>query len=77
MRAWLHAWLQVWGNDIYLALNVSPPAEPSPANPDPRGAFVLSAAPPAPEHMTAFPRSVVFILDRSGSMAGDPMLFAK
>lgn len=51
--------------------------QPSPATPDPRGAFVLTVAPPAPEFTQPFPRSIIFILDRSGSMAGEPMHFAK
>lgn len=68
---------RVWGNDMFLALNVSNPRPPHPADPDPRGAFVLSVAPPAPEFTAPFPRSVVFLLDRSGSMSGEPMEFAK
>ncbi|GIL58006.1 hypothetical protein Vafri_13201 [Volvox africanus] len=67
----------VWGSDMFLALNVTPPRHPHPADPDPRGAFVLSLAPPAPEYTTPFPRSIIFMLDRSGSMSGEPMEFAK
>ncbi|EFJ49032.1 hypothetical protein VOLCADRAFT_104477 [Volvox carteri f. nagariensis] len=67
----------VWGSDMFLALNVTPPRAPGPADPDPRGAFVLTLAPPAPEHTTPFPRSIIFILDRSGSMMGEPLSYAK
>ncbi|PNH02127.1 Inter-alpha-trypsin inhibitor heavy chain H4 [Tetrabaena socialis] len=70
---------RVWGNDMFLALSITPPraAHPSPADPDPRGSFVLTVAPPAPEYTQPFPRSLIFILDRSGSMSGEPMEFAK
>ncbi|KAG2498214.1 hypothetical protein HYH03_003965 [Edaphochlamys debaryana] len=68
---------RVWGNDMFLALNVTPPRPPHPADPDPRGSFVLTVAPPAPEFTHPFPRSIIFVLDRSGSMSGEPMQFAK
>ena len=40
---------------------------------DPRSSFVVALAPPKPERCLAFGRSVVFVIDRSGSMNGEPM----
>jgi len=42
---------------------------------DQRGSFCLSLAPP--RESAAFPLSIVFLLDRSGSMYGDPLASAK
>ena len=67
----------VWGNDMFLALNITHPQQPSPMQPDPRGSFILTVAPPAPEFTQPFPRSIIFLLDRSGSMGGEAMEFAK
>ncbi|WIA34758.1 hypothetical protein OEZ86_013065 [Tetradesmus obliquus] len=50
---------------------------PQPGMPDQRGTFALSITPPGPEKCVRFPRSVVFMFDRSGSMTGDPIRFAK
>lgn len=68
----------VWGNDMFVSLNVNPPGTPggSPAY-DPRGTFVLTAAPPAPEFTQPQARSLVFLLDRSGSMGRRAMDAAK
>ncbi|KAF6256141.1 hypothetical protein COO60DRAFT_1531108, partial [Scenedesmus sp. NREL 46B-D3] len=50
---------------------------PKPGMPDQRGTFALSITPPGPENCVRFPRSVVFMFDRSGSMTGDPIRYAK
>lgn len=44
---------------------------------DGRGSFLLMVSPPGPECSTPFARSVVFMLDRSGSMEGEPLSGAK
>lgn len=67
---------QVWGSSVSASVNVQP-HDGSADNPDPRGTFCLSVAPPFPESTTSFQRSVVFVLDRSGSMNGPPMQHAK
>jgi len=68
---------QMWGEDMFISLNVNPPGAAGAPQYDPRGTFVLTVAPPAPEYTQPYNRSVVFILDRSGSMDGEPMNFAK
>jgi len=68
---------EVWGKDVMVSLHVTPPRQPSPGDPDPRGTFLVSVSPPSPEATRSAPRSVVFILDRSGSMYGEPMDSAK
>lgn len=50
------------------------PVAPNPA--DPRAAFCLAVSPPAPGKLPNWPRSVVFLLDRSGSMTGEPIASA-
>ena len=59
--------MPVWGGDI-AAAGVQQPAPPE--NKDQRTAFAVAIAPPKPELVNPFPRDVVFLLDRSGSMAG-------
>lgn len=61
----------VWSDHIVAAAV----QQPSPQGPtqDTRGAFAIALAPPRPERCAPFPRSVVFLVDRSGSMAGAPM----
>eukprot|EP00879_Flechtneria_rotunda_P001855 GHRR01002023.1.p1 GENE.GHRR01002023.1~~GHRR01002023.1.p1 ORF type:complete len:570 (+),score=126.11 GHRR01002023.1:3309-5018(+) len=65
---------RVWRDQITATVHVEPP---QPGMPDQRGTFALSMTPPGPEHSVAFPRSIVFMFDRSGSMAGDPIKYAK
>lgn len=67
---------QVWGNAIVASVTAQDP-EPFLRNTDPRGAFCLTLSPPAPDKTEVFPKSVVFIIDRSGSMTGEPMAAAK
>lgn len=68
---------KVWQNEMTVALNViAPPKDPSSVR-DPRGSFCLSVAPPDPDCTGGFRRSVIFVLDRSGSMSGDPMVYAQ
>ena len=64
----------VWNDSILASCNVQ---LPTPQNPDPRGSFVITLAPPNPKSFDSAPRSVVFLLDRSGSMDGDPIEYAK
>lgn len=47
----------------------------APDDPDPRGTFALNLAPP--QGAQSFPRSVVFVIDKSGSMTGDPWQSAR
>eukprot|EP00004_Rigifila_ramosa_P003261 TRINITY_DN1346_c0_g1_i1.p1 TRINITY_DN1346_c0_g1~~TRINITY_DN1346_c0_g1_i1.p1 ORF type:complete len:703 (+),score=166.52 TRINITY_DN1346_c0_g1_i1:252-2111(+) len=42
-----------------------------------RSSMLLFVSPPSPETLPVFARSVVFLIDRSGSMAGTPMQMAK
>lgn len=70
---------QVWGDAIVAAVNVQPP-EPQPegaAAADPRGTFCLTLSPPAPDRTMRFARSVIFVVDRSGSMTGVPLEYAR
>lgn len=62
--------MPVWGGDIAAAGVQQPPA---PGDPDRRHAFAIAIAPPKPEAVNPFPRDVIFLLDRSGSMGGGPM----
>ncbi|KAF8061371.1 ITIH5 [Scenedesmus sp. PABB004] len=64
----------VWRDSMTATVHVEPP---QPGLPDQRGTFALSITPPGPEHSVRFPRSVVFMFDRSGSMTGDPIRYAK
>lgn len=71
--------MQSWDNTDFVAgysvrrdhltatIHVEPPV---PGMPDQRGTFALCITPPGPEQCVAFPRSVVFMFDRSGSMTG-------
>lgn len=66
---------KVWGEAIVASCNIQEPLETSF---DPRGTFCVSVAPPEPDAIPRiFSRSVVFVIDRSGSMTGDPMDYAK
>ncbi|KAK9807041.1 hypothetical protein WJX72_011563 [[Myrmecia] bisecta] len=65
---------KVWQNAIMASCNVQPPDK---TLPDPRGTFAVSVAPPAPDATAAFVRSVVFVVDRSGSMHGEPIEYAR
>lgn len=57
----------VWGEGIVASMNVQTAAK-NPA--DPRSTFCLAVSPPAPGKLPNWPRSVVFLVDRSGSMTG-------
>eukprot|EP00002_Diphylleia_rotans_P011688 TRINITY_DN2303_c0_g1_i10.p1 TRINITY_DN2303_c0_g1~~TRINITY_DN2303_c0_g1_i10.p1 ORF type:complete len:636 (+),score=128.96 TRINITY_DN2303_c0_g1_i10:389-2296(+) len=60
-----------WSPVITPSLLVEPPNN---ENYDPRLSFLLFLSPPqTPDGLGYFGRSVVFLLDRSGSMSGDPM----
>jgi len=59
--------MPVWGGDV-AAAGVQQP--PPPENKDQRHAFAVAISPPKPSVVNPFPRSVVFLLDRSGSMRG-------
>ena len=48
-----------------------------PGKGDEPGTFVLLATPPAGDYEKALPREIIFVLDRSGSMQGQPMEQAK
>ncbi|GBG76153.1 hypothetical protein CBR_g21902 [Chara braunii] len=61
---------QVWSQGILPALIVQ---DSQPGDLDGRGTFCLSLSPPDPRSVTLFMRSVVFLLDRSGSMYGRPV----
>lgn len=58
----------VWRDHLTATVHAEPP---TPGLPDQRGTFALSITPPGPEQCVAFPRSVVFLFDRSGSMTGE------
>jgi len=66
--------MPVWSDHIVAAAVQQPPPR-GPAH-DTRSAFAIALAPPRPECCAPFPRSVVFLLDRSGSMFGQPMASA-
>ena len=67
----------VWGDGIVAAMTVQPaPPGPSAPGADGRSAFCLAVAPPSPERLPPCPRSILFLLDRSGSMTGLPMAAA-
>ncbi|XP_024378444.1 uncharacterized protein [Physcomitrium patens] len=61
---------QVWSDGIFPNLIFQ---DPEPGESDNRGSFCLSISPPDPSKITVFQRAVVFLLDRSGSMYGDPL----
>lgn len=66
---------QVWGDAIVASLNVQP-AKKSQSQ-DPRGTFALSISPPGPNVAASFQRSIVYVVDRSGSMTGEPIEYAR
>jgi hypothetical protein len=81
--------MQVWGDAIVASVTVQPPEQPSlvpegkgaiapksamQAQLSDKGAFALAVSPPAPDVALCFPRSVVFLIDRSGSMQGGMQL---
>ena len=66
--------MPVWGGDI-AAAGVQQP--PTPGDPDARHSFAIAIAPPEPQAVNPFPRDVIFLLDRSGSMGGGPMEAAR
>lgn len=69
---------QVWGDNICAAVAVQPPSQKAVQGPkggccsgdpktqyvDRKGTFCVSIAPPAPNRVQPFPRSVIFIVDR-------------
>ncbi|KAL2630894.1 hypothetical protein R1flu_015580 [Riccia fluitans] len=61
---------KVWAEGILPSLLVQ---DPVPGQLDPRGVFCLSVSPPDPKSVQGFQRAVIFLLDRSGSMTGNPM----
>lgn len=63
--------MPVWADHIAAAAVQQPAAKE--ATLDTRSTFAIAVAPPKPEHCAPFPRSVIFLVDRSGSMAGGPM----
>ncbi|GMH45075.1 hypothetical protein BSKO_13032 [Bryopsis sp. KO-2023] len=65
----------VWGQAIVASVNVQPPGKSQ--TQDPRGSFALSVSPPAPDVTDTFQRSVVYVVDRSGSMTGNPIEYAR
>jgi hypothetical protein len=76
MSSFLQAWPEsdllvqygVWRNSITPVIQLEPPA---PESSEALGTFVLSVMPPGPEQSVCFPRDVVFVFDRSGSMTGE------
>ncbi|CAG9460603.1 unnamed protein product [Pedinophyceae sp. YPF-701] len=62
----------VWAQQIRATLNVQ-----DPTGDDPRGTFCLAVAPPEEQFAQPFPRSIVFAVDCSGSMYGEPMKLAR
>ena len=65
----------VWSEAIVASVNVQQPGK-TPSQ-DPRGTFVLSISPPGPKVAASFQRSIVYVVDRSGSMTGDPIEYAR
>eukprot|EP00736_Rhodelphis_marinus_P014493 Rmarinus@m.24611 len=62
-------------NEILASLLVT---GPTPGEYDERGSFAMFVAPPPPESVPhTFGRNIYFIIDRSGSMSGQPMDDAK
>lgn len=57
----------VWRDSITSVVQVEPPA---PESGEALGTFAVSVMPPGPEEVVCFPRDVVFVFDRSGSMTG-------
>lgn len=82
-RTWLnchyHLGYQVWSEGIVASLNVQHPHPSAPAFPgdEGKGTFCLTVSPPAPLQVQGFARSVVFLLDISRSMTGEPLEGAK
>jgi hypothetical protein len=62
--------MPVWGGDIAAAGVQQPPGL---GDGDTRHSFAITIAPPKPEFVNPFPRDVIFLLDRSGSMGGGIM----
>ncbi|CAD7696108.1 unnamed protein product [Ostreobium quekettii] len=67
---------EVWGRAIVASMNIQAPNPVNKAQ-DPRGNFALSVSPPAPDVTQPFVKSVILIVDRSGSMQGKPIEYAK
>lgn len=57
----------VWRDSITAVVQIEPPA---PEAGDALGTFALSVMPPGPEESVCFPRDIIFVFDRSGSMTG-------
>lgn len=57
----------VWRDSITAVVQIEPPA---PEAGDALGTFALSVMPPGPEQSVCFPRDIIFVFDRSGSMTG-------
>lgn len=57
----------VWRDSITAVVQIEPPA---PEAGDALGTFALSVMPPGPESSVCFPRDIIFVFDRSGSMTG-------
>lgn len=58
---------QVWGNDMYVSANVTPPVAIKGA-PDSRGTFLITVAPPAPQAVPPCPRFVSGLVQEQGSV---------
>ncbi|KAG0629908.1 hypothetical protein M758_1G138400 [Ceratodon purpureus] len=61
---------KVWSDGIFPNLIFQ---DPEPEESDKRGTFCLTISPPDPNKITVFKRAVIFLMDRSGSMYGEPM----
>ena len=68
---------QVWGDAIVASLNVQPAKSAKANASDSRGTFALSISPPGPDVAASFQRSIVYVVDRSGSMRGEPIEYAR
>lgn len=78
MFAPLQVSYQVWGDEIAATCMVRPPrSTASAAAADGRGDFLVAISPPRPSATKPWARSVVFVVDRSYSMAGEPMAAAR
>lgn len=62
----------VWRDAITAVVRVE-----APESGDGWGTFALSVMPPGPEKSVCFPRDVVFVFDRSGSMTGGCFVCAR
>eukprot|EP00210_Caulerpa_lentillifera_P007645 g7299.t1 len=60
---------KVWSESIVASMNIQPTGQ--------NGTFALSISPPSPSIATVFCRSVVYVIDRSRSMTGHPIEYAR